>query len=275
MRRPPRLLLFLVPAVAVGYWSAPARHAAFAVLRFPLTVLATVARVVVLLPHVPSLARDNARLRAELTRRQLETTQWREQLRLSRSRQALMDRLSGSGIPAAVIARSLLPVPQTVLIDRGARDGVTVERGVVDASGVVGRVIEVHASSSLLLLLTDPESRLGALIERTRDTGLLMGQGDGRCRLIYLELQADVQAGDRVVTAGLDGVMPKGLFLGLVQRVERDEGAGTASAWVAPASNLGRLEDVLCLSPGHQEQLAAPVPAASSPASAATLTLDP
>ena len=206
--------------------------------------------VVLLLPRLPSLTQENTSLRSELTQRQLELAQLREALRHTRQGQALTEAVpSAPGVVAGVIARSTLPSQQTILMDKGSQQGVKEEGVVVDAGGVVGRVAELHGASALVMLLTDPESRVAAIVERSRETGLLVGRGLGQCELIYLDAQVDLQEGDRVLTAGLGGVFPKGLLLGKVTRVFRDEQAGSASAWVEPAARLGQLEEVLCLLP--------------------------
>ena len=250
MRRsltPVLLVVLLVAAVSVP--GQPLRGALLTVLRFPFTAARTAVSAVRLLPRLPSLSRENDRLRAELAQRHFETAHLREQLRHVQKRQALLTdaALPRRGIVALVLSRSTLPTQQTVWLDKGGRDGLTVDSVILDAAGVVGRVTELHPSSALVTLLTDPESRAAALVERSRETGLLMGRGRGQCELIYLEAQADLKAGDRVVTAGLGGPFPKGLLLGRVVRVVRDEPSGAASAWVAPAARLGRLEEVLCL----------------------------
>ena len=156
---------------------------------------------------------------------------------------------SAGGQLAGALARSPLPTQQTLLIDRGRRHGISEAGLVVDAQGVVGRVLEAHAATALVLLLTDPNSRIAALVERSRETGLLIGRGFYECQLTYLGLDADIQAGDRVVTAGLGGAVPKGLLLGTVTKVERLERFGATRATIRPAAALGRLEEVLCLPP--------------------------
>ena len=92
---------------------------------------------------------------------------------------------------------------------------------------------------------------MAALVERSRETGLVVGRGSGVCELIYLDQDADVQEGDRILTAGLGGTFPKGLVLGTVTRVVRDETSGSARAIVAPAAHLSRLEEVLCIPSGE------------------------
>jgi rod shape-determining protein MreC len=75
----------------------------------------------------------------------------------------------------------------------------------------------------------------------------LIGQGHGFCEFTYLDVDSDIQEGDRIVTAGLGGSFPKGLLLGAVVKIVRDEQSGSAHALVKPAASLGRLEEVLCL----------------------------
>lgn len=199
------------------------------------------------LPRLPALASDHERLRVELIRARADTARLREELRHAHQSQTLRDAASAVGLVASVLSRSTIPTQHTILLDKGTRQGVTLETTVVDTEGVVGRVTDVTAETSLVTLLTDPDSRIAGLIERSRDSGLLIGRGHGQCELVYLDAQADIEVGDRILTAGFGGPLPKGLLLGIVTRVERDEASGTARALVRPAAHLGRLEEVLCL----------------------------
>jgi len=249
MRQPPRALLVSVLLVGVlVLLSHPFRAAALAVLRFPFGAVRAFALILITLPRVPSLASENADLRKALAQHQRDAAELRERLRHAQQSQALLKvRAAPQGTVARVIGRSTLPTQQTVWLDRGERGGLTLNSVILDPFGVIGRVSELHASNSLVILLTDPESRVAALIERSRETGILVGHGRRQCELRYLDAEADVQEGDQVVTAGLGGSIPKGLRLGTVTRVERDGATGSASAWVMPSARLGQLEEVLCL----------------------------
>ena len=226
------------------------RRTTLSILRLPFTAARTFLAILVTLPRLPSLAQENAGLRSDLIARQLENAQLYEQLRQAQQASALRSTSAGRGVVASVIGRSIIPTQHTVLLDRGAQHGLTLDTVVVDASGLIGRITEVHPETALVVLLTDPDSRVAGLVERSRETGLVVGRGGGQCELIYLNAQADLQEGDRVVTAGLGGPFPKGLLLGTVVRVFRDEALGTAWASVKPAAALSRLEDALCLPPG-------------------------
>ena len=261
MRQSSRSVLLSVLLVAALLLHAPLRYLALLILRLPFTLVKGTVQVLITLPRLPGLTSENAALRDELVQRQVEANQLREVLRRSEQGQTLLGLIpSRQGLIASVIGRSTVPLQQTVLLDRGEYHGLSLDAVIVDASGLIGRAVEVHPATCLVLLLTDPESRVAGLVERSRETGLLVGKGWGQCEFIYLDADADIQEGDRVVTAGLGGPFPKGLLLGSVARVDRDELTGSASAVVTPAARLSRLEEVLCLPPSTPAQATAPPP---------------
>ena len=253
------LALTLLVRAAVAHLVPPAdrltrsaQHAALTLLRFPFTVVKTAVSAVWLLPKLPSLARENATLKMELARRQLEVAGLREQLRQAQRPAAFVSTPQATGLVAEVIGRSTIPTQQLILVNKGRRDGLTLDHVVVDAVGVVGRVTELTPSTALVALVTDPESRIASLVERSREAGLMVGRGRGQCELIYVDVDADIRIGDQVITAGLGGAFPKGLRLGVVTNVRRDAAAGAASAWVKPSARIGRLEEVLCVAPNPE-----------------------
>ena len=254
VRHPPRP--FLMSALLMGavlVLHEPMRRNILLILRFPFRVVTAGLATLVTLPRLPSLTRENGSLHSELIQRQLEVAQLREALRQAKQAAALLDASPfPQGVVARVMSRSLLPTQQTVLLDKGQRDGVTLESVIVDIGGVIGRVIEVHPTMCLVMLLTDPESRVAGIVERSRETGLLVGQGLGQCEFTYLDVHADIEEGDRIMTAGLGGSFPKGLVLGSIVHITRDEASGTAWALVKPLAHLGQLEEVLCLPPAGQ-----------------------
>jgi len=249
MRQSPRAFLPGLVAGLILLFHEPIRREALTILRWPFAVTKGAVDALLLLPRLPSLAEENSRLRTTLMQREVEAAQLREQVRHTQQAQALTSALAAEpGMVASVIGRSLVPTQLTVLLDKGQRDGLTLESVAVDTSGVIGRIAELHPTTSLLLLVTDAESRVAAMVERSREIGLLVGRPPGSCELIYLDVRADVQEGDRVVTASLGGPFPKGLLLGTVREVVRDETSGSAWARVDPAARLSRLENVLCVS---------------------------
>lgn len=234
---------------AVCVLQEPVRRSTLAVLRFPFALIKGAVSLVIVLPRLPSLSAENARLRADVIQARAEAATLREDLRHARQSDALREAAPQQAVAASVLSRSTMPTQQTVLLDKGQRDGLTLESAVIDADGVVGRITELHASTCLVTLLTDADSRIAGLVERSRESGLLIGRGDGRCEFIYLDIDADIEVEDHVLTAGFGGPLPKGLRLGTVTRVDRDEASGTTRAIVRPSAHVGRLEEVLCLPP--------------------------
>lgn len=240
-------------ALVIAACAVPAaRGAVLSVLELPLTVLRGAAAALINLPRVPELLRDHDRLAQESAQRQVEVAQLREALRQAEVARGLSEVWPAEGLLASVVGRSLEPTQHSLVLNRGARDGLRPGSVLLDQSGVVGRVAEVSGGHATALLITDVRSRLGGLVERSREMGLVVGRGRGLCELIYLEADADVEPGDQVVTAGLSEDLPKGLALGTVVRVARDASQGSARAWVRPAARLGRLEDVWCLTTGER-----------------------
>ena len=101
--------------------------------------------------------------------------------------------------------------------------------------------------TSLVLLLSDRNSVIAGLTQRSRDQGLIEGLGGGQLRMKYLSHIADIRVDDDVLTSGLADIFPKGLRIGVVTQVERPAGMVSQHVVVAPAVNLSKLEEVLVL----------------------------
>lgn len=117
---------------------------------------------------------------------------------------------------------------------------------VVNADGLIGRVIFVSGSYAKVQLLTDRSAAVAAMLERTRRQGVIRGVDERHLRLELVPLQADVRPGDRVLTSGLDGVYPRGVAVGTVTRVEPSEDLFHRIS-VQPAVDFGRVDQVYLL----------------------------
>ncbi|MEK6631496.1 MAG: rod shape-determining protein MreC [Acidobacteriota bacterium] len=190
---------------------------------------------------------DNQRLQRELDAVRVQLQRERAAAGTSDQFRQLLDlraRLSWKTTGAEVIAGSVSPQFQSIMIDKGADDGVRRDMAVIAPAGVVGRVVVASRRASSVQLIVDRAASASALVERLRVQGIVLGHGDGTLRLEYLPVIANVQAGDLVVTAGLDGVYPKGLVLGHVDRIERGSGSSRVVI-IKPAIAFGNLESVL------------------------------
>ncbi|MBI3990537.1 MAG: rod shape-determining protein MreC [Candidatus Omnitrophica bacterium] len=149
-------------------------------------------------------------------------------------------------LPASVIGRDYSGFESAILIGSGSLQGLKKNMVVISPSGVVGILIEVNRSTSRVLLLTDSDCRVTAMVQRTRDEGVTEGYF-GRLRMKYLDPQTEIKSGDTVITSGYGGVYPKGLVIGQVTMVGTEPGSMYKYAMVQPAVNFFRLEEVLCI----------------------------
>jgi len=169
---------------------------------------------------------------------------------------------SSQTVAARVVGHDATNWYHGVVLDKGERDGIQVEMGVVTLTGAVGRVVKSSASSSVVLLITDPNNAVTALIQRTRDEGIIEGTFEGKVRMKYIPLLSTVRAGDPVVTSGLAGGFPKGVPVGTITHIQKDEGGLFQTADVQPDVDFTKLEEVLVVTvPRHVDE-PAPVPPA-------------
>ena len=157
-------------------------------------------------------------------------------------------RQSQSDVPmvaARVIGGSYGTASLTVEIDRGEKDGIRKDMGVITPDGVVGKVSEAYANTSHVLLLTDKESGVGAMLAVSRIQSPVGGLGEPLIIMKYVPNDDDVSVGERVITSGMDRIFPRDLPVGTVTEVKA--GVDFKRIRIKPAANLEKLEEVLVL----------------------------
>lgn len=154
---------------------------------------------------------------------------------------------------ATVVGEDISSWFRTLLVDRGASDGLRVGMAVVAADGVVGQIVKVAAETSRVLLLTDHASGIAATIQRSRARGVVKGKGEGLCSLEFTTREEDVKVGDLVVTSGVGGVYLKGLPIGEVTMVKRGQYGIFQTVTIRPTVNVAQLEEVLVVLRGGYE----------------------
>lgn len=157
----------------------------------------------------------------------------------------LKDGYDIDGVGARVIGNSAGAWDQTVTIDKGAADGVETGLTVMGASGVVGQVIKTSDHSATVRLLTDSKSGAAALVQSSREAGIVRGSLEGLLYLEDLDADAVVEVGDVVVTSGLGGSYTKGLIIGTVVKVDSKQGDSSRRIVVAPNDGVSSLEEVI------------------------------
>jgi len=134
-----------------------------------------------------------------------------------------------------------------LVIDLGSNQGIAAGMPVMSDVGLVGRIIEVNASSSKVLLITDPNSAVNVIVQGSRVLGVLQGVDGSNPVVNYLTQDAVISPGDIVLTSGLGESLPKGLVIGQILSVRRRDYEMFQQAEVRPTVNFGRLELVLVI----------------------------
>ncbi len=167
----------------------------------------------------------------------------RENLRL-RTLVALNGSLSFETLAARVVGRAPNYMSNVLYINRGSKDGISVDAPVLSGAGIIGRTILVAEHSAQVQLITNTDASVGVMIDRTRTPGVLKGTGDIRLELNYINNTEQVNVGDLVTTSGLDGIFPKGLNVGRV--IESHKGNSVFRAIkVEPYADMVHVEEVL------------------------------
>jgi rod shape-determining protein MreC len=221
------------------------------------------------------LRRENGALKLEITQLQSKAGEADRLAALLKFRQTNVD---VPMISARVIGGSADSASETIYLDRGERDGIRKNMGVITPDGVVGKVIESYKDTAQVLLLTDKDSGVGAMLVESRLQGPVGGTGEPLMVMKYIPNDDNVNSGERVVTSGMDRIFPRDLPVGTIAEIKA--GNPFKQLRVKPAASLERLEEVFVLltmkplelkqepaAPGSATSPAAPSAAATNPPS--------
>ncbi len=148
-----------------------------------------------------------------------------EHLENERLRQLLgfRSQLGYEVIPARVVAKEPNRRYFSVLINKGSQEGIKRNMPVVNMYGLVGKIVNVSAHSSVVQLMIDPRFRVSALDQRSRVFGIIKPESDFALRLDNVPISEDVQVKDPIISSGLGGIFPPGIKIGMVTAVESEE----------------------------------------------------
>lgn len=250
-------------ATSIGLLVVDYRHHELAWIRASLTTVAWPLQSAV---HFPSAAwswlTDAGATRAQLRKEneELKLTARNNQLRLLRLEAVQRENVRLLGLlnatprdteksqVATILRVDLDPLRHRVLIDRGARDGVTRGQPVIDAHGIFGQVTNVSPIGAEIILLSDPSHAIPVQIERNGLRTIAVGTGDAlRLSLPYLPRNADIKVDDHLVSSGLDGIFPEGYPVARILEVKRDPSQPLASVVAEPTAALDRDTEVMLI----------------------------
>jgi rod shape-determining protein MreC len=190
---------------------------------------------------------ENAALQQELATLQVQQQQQEASVRRSGELRRLLELRDASDLQtraAEVIGWSAVPGTRFLTIDRGSSDGIKENMAVISPAGVVGRVVRTARKAALVQLLVDRNAAAGARAGDARAEGIVVGTGADTLRMDYVSSTADLAVGELVVTAGTDGIYPKGFAIGHIEHIEK-AGSAYALIRIRPAVNFAALEEVL------------------------------
>jgi rod shape-determining protein MreC len=213
---------------------------------------------------------ENEDLRRRVAELEVRLQEQRTLAQKSERLQALLDLKPALTVPmlaAEVIAGYAEAGMLTITIDRGSSDGVMENMAVMGSGGIIGRIIRpVAANAARVQLIIDENAAAGAVTERTRAGGMVVGsRGDPPLRMELVSNLADVQPGDLVVASGADGIYPKGFNIGRVESSERGSQL-YRTITVRPMVDFRALDEVIVVLREPRSAISAQAPGSGAPA---------
>jgi len=195
-----------------------------------------------------NVSKENERLKLEVERLVNEKNELIERIARQKRIAGLMayqDDRKKESLVASVIARDATQWSKVVVIDKGYKHGVKKHLAVVTNSGVIGQIIHAGPTTSKVLLTIDSRSAVDSLFQDSRVSGVVVGTGEEQCEIKFVPNTAEIKVGDRVLSSGLGGIFPKGLFIGTVSKVVKKKQGLFQDITLTPSSDLSKLEEVL------------------------------
>ncbi len=150
-------------------------------------------------------------------------------------------------VAAQVIARDPSPWFKTIMIDKGEKDGLVKGSPVLVSEGIVGQIIKVAHNYSRVLLITDRNSAVDALVQDSRVRGMVKGNNTDKCFFVYALRKNEVKEGEIIISSGFDQVFPKGLKIGSVLKVTKVHSQLFQDITIETSVDFEKIEEVLVL----------------------------
>jgi len=237
------LISSLIPAL---------RTPAFTILKYPLGLFTLVRREVegIIFYHRNIVQNERLKKEIDFLRQKLNTANeiYLENRRL-KNLLSFKQKTQLKVVSARIIGRSADNWSSIVIIDKGSYNGIKRGFVVINYLGLVGRVIETGDSTSKIMLINDPGFGVSAIVQRSRQEGLVSGTLGRSLIMKYLPKDADIQAFDVVITSGLTEAYPKGLLIGSVISIGEEFSGLSRYCQIKPAVNLSSIEEVLIIIP--------------------------
>ena len=191
---------------------------------------------------------------SELTSQVAKGEEYRQEAQRLQELLNLKDSYAIDGVSAHVIGRTTENWNQTVTLDVGEAGGSFVGATVCSSFGVIGQVTSVTSSTSVVRLLTDPQSGVAGLVQSSRTTCVVKGSLDGLVTAENIAANVEVKEGDIIITSGLGGSFTKGIIIGTVSKVSGNMADGTLKATIKQADNTNFEEAIVVKSAAAKDE---------------------
>ena len=197
---------------------------------------------------------ENQRLKSKIDQLNNRNNKLKEELALSKRLKEIL--IYEEAAPFETVTASVIGYSggelsgsweRTITINRGRRDGLEPNMPVIVPRGVIGRVMSTESRTSQILLITDPRFNIDIVLQKTRTKAMATGLASETLKIKYIRQLDKVLVGEKLITAGISGVFPKGLSVGEVVEVKDDNKSFFQSIKALPTVNIGNLEDVLII----------------------------
>ncbi len=204
---------------------------------------------------IVNTSKENIVLKKEISRLESDLT-FMEEMRKEnlRLKQLLnySDELPSERIMAQVVGWDSANEFKVIRLNKGTRHGIKAMSPVITDQGLVGYVYRATENYSDVLTILDQNNRVDIIVERTRTHGIVEGVFNFKCALKYIMRNEPVEVGDKLITAGVGGIYPKGIKVGMITDIARENFGMTLSIEVVPSVDFDKIEEVLVLIPNQQ-----------------------
>jgi rod shape-determining protein MreC len=201
---------------------------------------------------IVNTSKENTVLKKQISRLESDLTTMeeirKENLRLKRLL-SFSDELSHTKVMAQVVGWDSANEFKVIRLNKGTRHGIKTMAPVITDHGLVGYVYRATENYSDVLTILDQNNRVDIVVERTRTHGIVEGVFNFKCALKYIMRNEPVEVGDKLITAGVGGIYPKGIKVGMITNIAKENFGMTLSVEVVPSVDFDKLEEVLVLIP--------------------------
>lgn len=207
---------------------------------------------------IVNTSKENSILKKQISRLESDLTNMEEMRKENLRLKKLLnytDEMTHQKIMAQVVGWDSANEFKVIRLNKGTKHGIKVMSPVITDHGLVGYVYRATDNYADVLTILDQNNRVDSVIERTRSHGIVEGVYNFKCALKYIMRNESVEVGDKLITAGVGGIYPKGIKVGMITNISKENFGMTLSIEVVPTVEFDKLEEVIVLVPLEEAQM--------------------